>query len=226
MRRKKSLFFYVSSSTNLLSIHDEAKFDDKLRIFYEDKVVDNVFLVVTKITNNGNTPIDEDDFKEPIQIETNDTGTILSAQIIDTNPPDIKVRIGKRKSQVSIYPLLLNPGDSINIKLIINNFDKITSVTSRIRGVKNIELDLSEKYTKSDKRLGMLFTILVFYLILGVYSFILTGFLILWIPTLTRYNFVWGILFPLVYFSLRQLTVQAIKFWGGMMKKYPKLKLT
>ncbi|MCT4477072.1 hypothetical protein N0U24_07835 [Peribacillus frigoritolerans] len=140
---RKALSYDIFSSTSLFKKHDEL--GKKLKIFFDDREIkENVLLVLLRIVNTGNVPIEEDDFKKDITIETNNS-KILIAEVKETTPKNLYVDIrNDRTGYAAISPLLLNSKEEIIIKLLIKASDKIPFskdeliVASRIVGVSEI----------------------------------------------------------------------------------------
>ena len=119
-KSRKMLSYDILSSTSLVMRHDEI--GKKIKITFEDKEIkDNVYLVLLKIVNNGNVPIEEKDFTQNISIETT-SGTILIAEVKETYPSNLDVKIdnvGDGKTELS--PVLLNSKEEMIIKLLIKS---------------------------------------------------------------------------------------------------------
>ncbi|MCK2005506.1 hypothetical protein MZM54_29560 [[Brevibacterium] frigoritolerans] len=142
-RSRKELSYDIVSSTSLVKKHDEL--GKKIKIFFEDREIkENVFLVLLRIINTGNVPIEEEDFKQDITIETNNS-KILIAEVKETTPKNLYVDIkNERVGLTAISPLLLNSKEEFIIKLLIKASDKTPFnkdeliVASRIVGVSEI----------------------------------------------------------------------------------------
>ncbi|MGE7586478.1 hypothetical protein [Peribacillus sp. NPDC101480] len=142
-RSRKALSYDIISSTSLLKKHDEL--GKKFKIFFEDKEIkENVLLVLLKIINTGNVPIEEKDFNQDITIETNNS-KILIAEVKETTPKNLRVSINNLGAGlVVVSPLLLNSKEEMIIKLLVKSSDETPfnkdelRVASRIVGVSEI----------------------------------------------------------------------------------------
>lgn len=142
-RSHKALSYEIVSSTSLLKKHDEL--GKKFKIFFEDKEIkENVFLVLLRIINTGNVPIEKKDFNQDITIETNNS-KILIAEVKETTPKNLYVKIDNLGAGlVVVSPLLLNNKEEMIIKLLVKSSDETPFkkdeliVASRIVGVSEI----------------------------------------------------------------------------------------
>ncbi len=149
-RSRKSLSYDIISSTSLFEQHEVSKF----KIFFEDKEIkENVILVLLRIINTGNVPIEEKDFSEDITIKTK-SGNILIVEVKETTPKNLRVNINKvEEGYIDISPLLINSKEEMIIKLLIKSSEENPftmndlTVESRIVGVSNV----AKVITKSNK---------------------------------------------------------------------------
>jgi hypothetical protein len=95
---------------------------------------------VVKVINTGKISILPSDFQRPIALYVPDC-RILNALATDTNPPNIHPQMSVVESgEIVLSPTLLNPGDSITLK-ITSTFAKFSTsvyLDCRIAGVKRI----------------------------------------------------------------------------------------
>jgi hypothetical protein len=69
---------------------------------------------------------------------------ILVSEVVETRPRNLDVSLEIDKERVKIMPVLLNQGDSITLKVLVNapselHFGKNIAVEGRIVGVRNIK---------------------------------------------------------------------------------------
>lgn len=136
-RSKKRLVYYVLTETSLLSVNDEVK--GKIKITYEKKDIQNLTLVILRLENRGNVHIASSDFEQKPIIFSFPDSEILSAEVTNVSPKNLKPVIQTDASNVTVEPLLLNKNDSITFKLVFSKYDKKVNVDGRIIGVKEIE---------------------------------------------------------------------------------------
>jgi hypothetical protein len=135
-RNQKSLSYQVIADSPLLTAEEEIR--EKLQILYDGKPVKNVRLFILKVINDGNQPIDETDFKKPIDFVFSDEAQILSAEIVAKNPDNLNISIGFRNNILSINPILLNNKDFIEIKSVVSTYSTNIKSDARIVNIKNV----------------------------------------------------------------------------------------
>jgi hypothetical protein len=136
-RQRKRLSYQIVSNTPLLSVEEEIKKD--LVIQYKGKEVKEVDLLVVRIVNTGNIPIDKKDFDRPITLDLGEEAQILTAEISDKKPDELQPSINVEQSKVKLEPILLNQGDEITFKMLVAGLAKDIKFDLRIFGVKKIE---------------------------------------------------------------------------------------
>ncbi|WP_198330609.1 hypothetical protein [Psychrobacter cibarius] len=65
-KSKKRLAYEIVSNTQLVGVKSEVQ--NKIKIYYENKLVENVHLLLIRIINNGNQSISIGDFAKRIDI--------------------------------------------------------------------------------------------------------------------------------------------------------------
>ena len=136
-RRKKALSYDLLSKFSLLSIREEI--EGKLKVLFDDKPVKNVHLFIIRLINTGNVPITSADYEKPVEFGFGEGARILSSEVIATTPENMHVETEEVDSFLVLLPLLLNPKDSITIKLLVSDYSGPICAEARIIGVKNLE---------------------------------------------------------------------------------------
>ena len=136
-KKVKSLTYSIVETTELFNINDEIR--DKLKILYEEKPVESLHLIVLKIRNKGNIPIDETDFKSNLVFEFNEEAVIVSLSDTIVSPESLDWPLVSINNTLTLFPTLLNQGDLITVKLLVSGFKEITHIDGRIFGVKEIK---------------------------------------------------------------------------------------
>lgn len=192
-RTRKSLSYEILSLNPLLSVKEEIK--EKVQILYEGKPVEKVHLILARIINSGNVPIESNQYERHVSLSFGKEAQILTAEVNKTNPESLQASIKVEGNKVVLTPVLLNDGDSITLKMLVSQFDEI-SVDGRIVGVKRIE-----KYTETSFRIFFLtlsglvlytvgfFSLLVFPNIMLFYILTLSGGALLLASTLLEPRF-------------------------------------
>lgn len=136
-RAQKKLSYEVVSRETIVSAKDG--FSEKIQILYEGQPVNEVDLLILKFVNSGNVPITSNDFEKALSIEFSGQVDVLTAEVTETLPSNLKTEISFEEDIISVAPLLLNSGDTFTIKILLNEFDNVIKVNGRIIGVKAIE---------------------------------------------------------------------------------------
>jgi hypothetical protein len=135
-QRQNKLLTFEQSSTPLLSIEEGIR--SHVQITFDGKPVEQVHLVVVKITNSGNVPIEKKDYDHPIYINLGKDAKILTAEVAEKYPENLEVSTSIVDKNVVLEPALLSEDEFITLIMMATNFDKVT-FDSRIVGVKGIQ---------------------------------------------------------------------------------------
>ncbi len=135
-RRRKALSYDVVANTRLLSMEEEI--GGSLQILFQGTSVTKVRLVSVRLENTGNVPVLPSDFIEPIGIRLKGGGRILTADVAEANPKNVRPEVQLSSALVSIKPILLNRRDFFVVKMIAAECDGDLEVDARIAGVKSI----------------------------------------------------------------------------------------
>lgn len=163
-KSKKRLAYEVVSNTQLVGVKSEVQ--NKIKIYYENKLVENVHLVSIRLINSGNQPISIEDFARPINIKLGSNTNILTCEVLEKNPKDLDIVISKMQNSVKIQPLLLNPNDSLTLNILLSDYRGGLEVSARVRGISNIKVYREPESIKSI----FLFLLFVLLLILNAFN--------------------------------------------------------
>jgi uncharacterized protein YehS (DUF1456 family) len=116
-QKKKKLRFLVDQLLSLVKIKESYK--DKIKILYNDRIVDNLSLVQLIIQNSGNSSISKEDIKVPIKIEFSEGVRIIDDKIISKKPDGLIIHTNKpRDNEINYNFELLNPGNEIKVQFV------------------------------------------------------------------------------------------------------------
>ena len=136
-KNKKRISYEVLAKTSLRTTRE--KLEGKIKILYYDKEVTNVKFVEIKIINTGNIGIPATDYERPLTIRFAESTTILSAEVIETNPDTLTTSTSVDNSDIIIQPILMNSKDYFVLKIITSNLDEDDfRVDARIKDVPEI----------------------------------------------------------------------------------------
>jgi len=134
-RQRKELSYDIISSTPLLSHEEEVK--GKLQISFEGKPVEKVQLVLVRIANSGNVPIEAKDYERQINFSFGESAQVLAAEVAEVEPRSLEVPPNVEGKKVVLPRILMNKGDSFTVKMLVNGY-KGLDVDGRIAGIKEI----------------------------------------------------------------------------------------
>ena len=135
-QKVKSIVYEIVSNTSLVSVESEIK--NKMKVFFAQKEIGNLNLLILRIQNLGSEPVLPIDYEKPITINFEETAEILEAESTDVFPKDLQPSIEKSTNKISLFPILLNEKDYITLKVLLSDFNGKVIVSGRIAGVKQI----------------------------------------------------------------------------------------
>jgi hypothetical protein len=146
-----SLVFELIDTSPLVQQEDVS---GDLKLLYNDQPVNKPFSIIYFIKNTGGTTIGVDDYQGNITIDFGAPSKILNAFVYKTEPSTLKDTIEREgiinvpsstPSKIEVKPLILNSGDSITLKAIVDNFNLETlgSPIARVAKIKKIEQSYS-----------------------------------------------------------------------------------
>jgi len=135
-RRHKALSYEIISRIPLLGMEEEIK--GNLQILFNGKPVQQVHLIVVKITNSGNMPIVSTDYERTISLRFGEKAHTLTAEVAETNPNSLRTTAKIEGKKVVLTPTLLNQEDSVTLKMLVSEFSEQITVDGRVVGVKDI----------------------------------------------------------------------------------------
>lgn len=186
-RNVKRFAYRILTETSLVSVGRKVR--GKIKVFYDDKEIETLYLVVVEIVNNGNLEIRTSDFEEqPITIDFPNSN-LVSVEVSNTSPKSLKPVISYEPTQVTIQPLLLNKKDSFTLELIFSKYEHVTEFHARIVGVKDIEELSNLKDVETSSANSNLIEIKKIVQSLGLIMAIITAcvlfFLVSWLSAIT-----------------------------------------
>jgi hypothetical protein len=147
-KTKKSLAYEVLSENPLISIDNEIK--GKLQILLDGQPIENVHLLLIRITNDGKVPITANDYERPVALKFKESSNILSAELASAVPENLVIKPTIHDKLVALDPVLLNSGDVFTVKVLVGEYSGPVEVDARIAGVKNIRVARKQAFTKWD----------------------------------------------------------------------------
>ena len=173
-QRKKRLHCIKYSPTPLFTVKEAVK--EKIKIFYGDKIAENLFLMEMKIVNSGNVSIRKEDIVNPVQFQFDDKTNVIDWSVINTKPKDIPanlVLLPNENNKVQCDFDLLNARDELDLQFICTGKPTEISVHGRIEEVKEIKIVSEDAIKRKEFIMSFIGGILI-----GGILFLITSFLI------------------------------------------------
>ena len=111
-----------------------------MEIRFDGKQVPNLRIPEFKLVNTGNVPITSADFERKLEFDCGDGAKILSAEVTETMPADLKAKIVLVENKIVCEPLLLIPKTPVSVKALVSDYDGDLTTRARIIGVKNTSI--------------------------------------------------------------------------------------
>jgi len=135
-RGRKEITYEVLSNSPIVNVKNEIK--SEIKIFYKNRPVEGINLIIIRFYNSGTLSISTHDFEEPIKLFLGDSAELINSEIIETKPEQLNPKLNNEKDNITIAPLLLNPGDSFSLKIISLKPNEELKISGRILGIKEI----------------------------------------------------------------------------------------
>ena len=115
-----------------------------LKMFFLEKRINNISVILIKVTNTGRRPIKSGDMEEPITVLLDGVDVVISATVISSEPANLSIIATPTGSQVELSKSLLNPGDEVIVEIIcVPRPDMrvtVREIVARIVGLGQIEV--------------------------------------------------------------------------------------
>jgi hypothetical protein len=132
-RRSRKLLARSIDTLPVVSVHADAA--DKVSLLIEGREVETAHLLNVELANLGTMPIRESDFERPIAINLGPRGSALDIQFSNLDPPDLQPHAWTEGNLIYLQPLLLNSGDSLSLKALVQDLDGDPKLEARVAGV-------------------------------------------------------------------------------------------
>lgn len=146
----KELAYEKVSLNNIVEI--DSKFRNSIEVKFNGEKVENLWLLIIKIVNSGNSPIEKKDFDAPLSIELGSDNQILDVEIINKYPNNLQLQSNHTSQKIELNPILLNAGDNYSVRAMVSGVEPKYSLNARISGVKDLKERNPEKQNTSNTR--------------------------------------------------------------------------
>jgi hypothetical protein len=108
-----------------------------ISVHHNGKVVGEPRLIVLRIANTGNVPIETADFEQPLSIRFLYC-QVLSAEVTGGRPDDLATPLHLDGHMLTLDPCLLNPTDLIEVQCLLDGSLENLQVECRVVGVQSV----------------------------------------------------------------------------------------
>ena len=136
-RRRKALSYEILAMAPLVTLDRDIR--ERVQILFDGQLVHDVKLALIRLTNSGNIPIKTGDFERAVTLSFNPEAKILTAAATETSPQDLDISLHVEPAKVTVKSGLLNPRDSITVKILATDVRDSFSVSGRIVGIGTIK---------------------------------------------------------------------------------------
>ena len=139
-QHRKALSFIILEQHPVLNLKGAAR--KQLDINFGGINIADSYLIVIRIFNRGKLSVNPNDYQSAMYVGLHPGSEILTASVIETNPPDLEERTNKANvidkiegNRLFLKPVLLNEKDSITLQLLARNTSGAVHIHGHIQGV-------------------------------------------------------------------------------------------
>jgi len=133
----KRLYYEIISRTTLLTVREEL--ENKVQVLYEGSPVQSLTVFLVRVWNAGSEPIKSSDFERPLSFAAVEPAQILTVVTTAVLPESLTPELFFEAHSLTVAPMLLNPGDSLTLKVLVKNASASLKPDARIVGVTRIQ---------------------------------------------------------------------------------------
>jgi hypothetical protein len=134
-RGKTRLEFVVVINTSVAVVKPVSA---SLAVAYDGKVVPDASVAVIRLVNTGDKAIRAADYSSDLVICLDNINEVVAATATKTRPTDLKPKLNINGTDIAIAPLLINPGDMIELQLLTSGLASSVRVEGRIANLSRI----------------------------------------------------------------------------------------
>jgi hypothetical protein len=133
----KRFAFEIISRTTLLTVREEL--ESKVQVLYDGSPVQSLTVFLVRVWNAGSEPIKSIDFERPLSFSVAAPAQILTVATAAVLPESLTPELVFEAHSLTVAPMLLNPGDSLTLKVLVKNASASLKPDARIVGVTRIQ---------------------------------------------------------------------------------------
>ncbi|MGB7531469.1 MAG: hypothetical protein WA977_00625 [Halobacteriota archaeon] len=157
-KRKKKLTCKLFPSLSLVDVRTEVK--DKIKIYYNENLVENLSMMKVKVRNKGNLPIQKEEIVKPLEFNFGKNLSVIDYSVINTEPKGITVNLESNTENNLIRCSfdLLNSGDELTLQFVcLGESKEPPMIDARIEGIKQVDVEtipVSEEMNERMRKQG------------------------------------------------------------------------
>jgi hypothetical protein len=132
-QERKHLDYEFISGVRLLA-NEATRLAGELELRFRNSIIKDPYLLLVRLINTGNKPLEQEDFEQPVRIELD--APVLSAWIAKADPEELIPPVEWQATTVEVSAALFNKGDWIALGVLTDGEPKEKSINMRIVGVK------------------------------------------------------------------------------------------
>lgn len=137
-QRRKQLTHAVISDAPIAQV--SASLRKRVEILFDGVPSADLRLMILQLKNSGNSPIERNDYDEPVRFEFEAPREVVDGEVLFTQPEDLidakdaKTFLTVNGNNVILKPLLLNPKETITLKVLLKGQKGQMRARARIVG--------------------------------------------------------------------------------------------
>lgn len=134
---KTRLSYWVNTNTRLVP----SQLAGEISLSHRDSVVADPSLAIVRIVSTGDLPIRAEDFETDLVVRFVGADAIESASCSATRPPDLDPELEAEADCVRIKPVLINPGDMIQLQVLLAGSSEKLEISGRVANLQVVALE-------------------------------------------------------------------------------------
>jgi hypothetical protein len=112
----------------------------ELKVHLGDRSIDIPSIIVIRFVNTGDKPINVADFEGPMVLSFDEVSEVVEVSVTKVRPAEFNVEAIPDGAKVRISPVLINPGDLMQMQILTSGVAKSVNVAGRISGLSAISM--------------------------------------------------------------------------------------
>jgi hypothetical protein len=117
-QHRKELSYQILTDSPLVSSTERQELHRRLQILLDGRPTWDISVILLAVTNSGTSTIGVEDYAGPVEFDFGIAVEVLTAAIIKTAPNKFTATAAPAGTKALLHPVLLNPGDSVILKVL------------------------------------------------------------------------------------------------------------